>query len=392
MTIFIDLANLAASADMEVEIDKLAHDHAIVKTRQPAGQETWTVLSADLTRSLLSDPRLANDLHTHAPHLAPMPGMRIVLLEQDNPDHARSRRLVADAFASKAVQDLGPRIVSITRTLLDGLGESGTVDFIEAFCHPMPLQVICELLGVPPDDRPRFRDWARNISAAPSFEVMQQAALELRDYTLKLIADKRLQPASDLLSELLAAGSDDGRALSDEEVAEFAGVLLMAGHETVMNVLGNALHDLIDNPGQLAALRSDASLVGRAVEEALRFRGSAMTTVSRIALTDIAIDSVVIKKGELVRFLLNAANRDTAIRADPHVFDIERGSRRHFAFGLGPHFCLGHQLARQEIAIALEELLDYFKSIELAIPKEELVWLTSDAMRGLTELPIRYSR
>lgn len=392
MTIFIELAELAASANMEAELYQMARDHGIVKTRQPAGQETWTVLTAELTKSLLSDSRLANDLHTHAPHLAPMPGMRIVLLEQDGLDHARSRRLVADAFASKAVRELGPQIVKISRTLLDGFGESGTVDFIDAFCYPMPLQVICELLGVPADDRLQFRDWAKNISAAPSFEIMQAAALELREYTLRLIAAKRRQPASDLLSELIAAGADDGSALTDEQVAEFAGVLLMAGHETVMNVLANALHDLLDNPDQMAALRADSSLVAGAVEEALRFRGSAMTTVSRVALTDIAIGDAVIRKGELVRFLLNAANRDANLRASPHIFDISKGDRRHFAFGLGPHFCLGHQLARQEIAIALEELLHSFQSIEFAVPKEELQWLTSDAMRGLTALPIRYSR
>ncbi|MEV5436010.1 thioesterase domain-containing protein [Streptomyces sp. NPDC052682] len=163
MSEVVDLAELAARADLEQELDRLARSHGIIRTRQLNQQETWTVLGAALTRQLLSDPRLSNDVHTHAPHGALVPGMPVMLLEQDGPDHARYRRLVTAAFASRAVRELEPRIVTTTRRLLDALGDSGTADFIEAFTYPMPLEVICDLLGVPDEEREPFRTWAMDI-------------------------------------------------------------------------------------------------------------------------------------------------------------------------------------------------------------------------------------
>ncbi|NJP53873.1 cytochrome P450 [Streptomyces sp. SBST2-5] len=392
MTEVLDLAGLAATADLEQELDRLARNHGIIRTRQLNQQETWTVLGAALTRRLLSDPRLSNDVHTHAPHGALVPGMSVMLLEQDDPDHSRYRRLVAAAFASRAVRELEPRIVAITRRLLDDLGDSGTADFIGAFTYPMPLEVICDLLGVPDEEREPFRKWAMDISAAPSAEAMQTAAAELFAYCIQLIGAKRRQPTEDLLSELIAARFEDGTALTDEKLSSFAAVLLIAGHDTVTNLLANALYDLLTHPAQLAALRWDPSLAGSAVEEALRFRSSAMTTVNRVALEDIEAGGVTIRKGDLVRFLLNAANRDEELRADPHTFDIGRATVQHVAFGMGPHFCLGQRLARQEATIALTEILDRFPTLELAVPQDEVRWLASDAIRGLEELPLRYAR
>ncbi|MFE1770123.1 cytochrome P450 [Streptomyces sp. NPDC059008] len=392
MTEVVDLAELASTAGLEQELDRLAGSQGIIRTRQLNGQETWTVLGAGLTRELLGDPRLSNDVHAHAPHGALVPGMAVMLLEQDDPGHARNRRLVSAAFASRAVRQLEPRIEEITRQLLDKLGDRGTADFIEEFTYPMPLEVICELLGVPAEDREPFRKWAMDISAAPSAEAMQSAAVELFGYCIGLIGAKRERPTEDLLSELIAARFEDGGALSDEELSSFAAVLLIAGHDTVTNLLANALHDLLAHPGQLAALRRDPSLVGAAVEEALRFRGSAMTTVNRVAREDIEAGGVTIRAGELVRFLLNAANRDPEVRADPHAFDIHRATAQHVAFGMGAHFCLGQRLARQEATIALTEILRRFGTLELAVPAEEVRWLPSDAIRGLVELPLRYAR
>ncbi|MFE0188645.1 cytochrome P450 [Streptomyces sp. NPDC058989] len=392
MTEVVDLAELASTAGLEQELDRLAGSQGIIRTRQLNGQETWTVLGAGLTRELLGDPRLSNDVHAHAPHGALVPGMAVMLLEQDDPGHARNRRLVSAAFASRAVRQLEPRIEEITRQLLDKLGDRGTADFIEEFTYPMPLEVICELLGVPAEDREPFRKWAMDISAAPSAEAMQSAAVELFGYCIGLIGAKRERPTEDLLSELIAARFEDGGVLSDEELSSFAAVLLIAGHDTVTNLLANALHDLLAHPGQLAALRRDPSLVGAAVEEALRFRGSAMTTVNRVAREDIEAGGVTIRAGELVRFLLNAANRDPEVRADPHAFDIHRATAQHVAFGMGAHFCLGQRLARQEATIALTEILRRFGTLELAVPAEEVRWLPSDAIRGLVELPLRYAR
>jgi cytochrome P450 len=387
----LDLVQISSLPDAERELEHLARRYPVIRTRQVGGVEAWTVLAASLTRQLLGDPRLSNDLHTHAPYAAQTADGPTVLFEQDNPDHARYRRLVSAAFASRAVHDLEPRIVDIARGLLDRLPREGTVDIIEAFANPFPLEVICELLGVPMADRELFRTRVENMDS-PSPAVRQAALTAFVAYCATLVDAKREQPTEDLLSELVVAKLEDGSSLTGNELVGFGSVLLFAGHVTTAYLIASALLELVTHDEQLAALRADPSLVGDTAEEALRFRGSLLSTTNRVALTDIEAGGVVIRRGDLVRFLLSAANRDPMMREDPHTFDINRATTAHLGFGHGPHFCLGQRLARQEIVIALTEFITRFPTLELAVPVDQLKWRSSDFLRGLTELPLRYFR
>ncbi|MFB7470223.1 cytochrome P450 [Kitasatospora sp. NPDC056184] len=386
----LDLVQISSLPDAERELGQLARRHPVIRSRQADGTEAWTVLGAESARRLLGDSRLSNDLHRHAPQAAQIPDSPIVLFEQDNPEHARYRRLVSAAFASRAVRSLEPRLTEIARGLLDDLPAEGEADFVSAFANPFPLEVICELLGVPSADREVFHTRVKNMDS-PSAPVRQAATDAFAAYCTNLVEEKRRQPTEDLLSELVGARLDDGQALTREELVGFCSVLLFAGHVTTAYVISSALLELLKHPDQLAALRTDPELVAGATEEALRYRGSLLSTTNRVALDDIEIEGVVVRKGELVRFLPSAVNRDPAVRADPHSFDLLRPTTAHLAFGHGPHFCLGHQLARQEIRVALTEVLTRFPVLELAVPPGRLTWHPSDFLRGLTELPLHFA-
>ncbi|MGC0415597.1 cytochrome P450 [Embleya sp. AB8] len=385
----LELVQISTLPDAERELEALARRYPVIRTRQVGGVEAWTVLGAGLTRQLLGDPRLSNDLHAHAPHAAQSADGPTVLFEQDNPDHARYRRLVSAAFASRAVRDLEPRIVDIARGLLDRLPAEGTVDIIEAFANPFPLEVICELLGVSMADREVFRTRVANMDS-PAPAVRRAAMDAFVAYCATLVEAKRARPTQDLLSELVQAELEDGSALSANELIGFGSVLLFAGHVTTAYLIAAALLELLTHDEQLAALRADPGLVESTVEEALRFRGSLLSTTNRVALTDLEIGGVTVRRGELVRFLLSAANRDPAIREDPHTFDIARATTAHLGFGHGPHFCLGQRLARQEIKVALTEIVGRYGRLELAVPTEKLRWRSSDFLRGLAELPLSF--
>ncbi|KJS52613.1 cytochrome P450 [Streptomyces rubellomurinus] len=386
----LDLVQISALPDAERELGELARRYPVVRTRQADGTEAWTVLGAEAARRLLGDPRLSNDLHRYAPQAAQTPDGPVVLFEQDNPDHARYRRLVSAAFASRTVRSLEPRLAELARGLLDALPPAGEADFVAAFAYPFPLEVICELLGVPPGDREVFHARVQNMDS-PSLPVRQAAMDAFAAYCTKLVEAKRRQPTEDLLSELVAARLDDGHALSLEELVGFCSVLLFAGHVTTGHVIASALLELLNHPEELAAVRADPALVAGATEEALRYHGSVLSTTNRVAVDDLEIEGVLVRRGELVRFLPSAANRDPAVRADPHAFDPPRATAAHLAFGHGPHFCLGHQLARQEIRIALTELLARYPVLELAVPAAKLTWHPSDVLRGLTALPLRFA-
>lgn len=387
----LDLFQLSAGPDAESELGRLARKYPVIRTRQTGGIEAWTVLSAALTRQLLADSRVSNELHPHAAHAAQSPDGATVLFEQDDPDHARYRKLVGAAFNSRAVRGLETRMVDIAGRLLDQLGDSGTVDFIEAFANPFPLEVICELLGIPVTDRPVFQTRVENVDS-PVPAVRKAALTAFLAYCGSLVEAKRREPTEDLLSELVIARFDDGTALTDLELVGFCSVLLFAGHVTTAYAISSTLVELIVHGDQLAALRADPARMADAAEEGLRYRGSLLATTNRVATSDIDVGGVRIRRGDLVRFLLAAANRDPAVRDEPNAFDIDRATPTHLAFGYGPHFCLGQRLARQEIKVALTEVVSRFGTLELPVPADELRWHPSDSLRGLSGLPLRYAR
>jgi cytochrome P450 len=269
------------------------------------------------------------------------------------------------------------------------MGQVGEVDLIAAFAYPLPITVICELLGVPPDRQADFRDWSTTIMAGALAEpaVRVAAATALVGYVRQLLAAKRAAPADDLLSALVAV-HEGGDRLSEDELTSMAFALLIGGHETTVNLIGNGVHALLTHPDQLALLRAEPARLPAAVEELLRFDGPVQVTMFRWTTAPVHVGATVIPAGALVVFGLLAANRDRSRIANPDVLDLTRADCPHLAFGHGIHYCLGAPLARLEGRIALGSLLARFPQLRLAVPATQLTWRPGLLLHGLTALPV----
>lgn len=314
------------------------------------------------------------------------------MLVLDPPDHTRLRSLVSQAFTPRAVAALQPRIEEIAGALLDDVSEASEFDLIAAFADQLPVIVIAELLGVPPEDRGRFKAWSDGVAAGlrydPTGERFRQmsGALEaLTGYLADIVAERRREPRADLVSALVAA-EEQGQRLGEGEILSTLRLLLIAGNETTTNLIGNGMLALLRHPAELAKLRADPSLMPRAIEEMLRY-DSPVQAVRRIAMRDFEIQGKVIRTGDPVVCLLGAANRDPRAFEDASAFRIEREDGHHVAFGHGIHYCLGAPLARLEGAIGFRVLLDRFPSLELAPPG--VWWRDTGSLRGPARLPLR---
>jgi hypothetical protein len=312
------------------------------------------------------------------------------MLFVDPPDHTRLRTLVNKAFTPVAVERLRPRVEAIVAELLDRVAGAGAMDVVEDLAYPLPVTVICELFGVPEADRDRFRAWSRGLVhlldplvAEDTLERALRARTALRGYLRELIAGRRAHPAGDLLTALIAA-EDQGHQLSEAELVSMCVLLLVAGHETTVNLIANGLLALVRDPGARARLRADPALAGSAVEELLRYDSPVQFT-SRHALTDLDIGDRRVRAGETVVAVLGAANRDPAQFPDPDRLDLARRPNRHLAFGGGIHFCLGAPLARMEAGIAIPALLARLPDLELTGPPARRDTVT---LRGLASLPV----
>src|SRR6516162_172528 len=371
--------------------------HARLRTQRPVtpvvlpgGTGTWLITGYAEARAALADPRLSK----HMPGWHPPPDSIIAALDQhmlnsDPPDHERLRKLVNKAFTARRVEQLRPRITAITAGLLDDMSTQRDVDLLASFAFPLPITVICELLGVPVTDRDEFRAWSATIvadSVAP--EVFQAHATAMTGYFRALLAARRREPADDLLSALISA-RDDADRLSEDELLSMAFLLLVAGHETTVNLIASGMLALLLNPGELARLRADRSLLGAAVEELLRYVNPVNNATFRFTGEPVEIGCVPIGPNEVVLVSLSGANRDPSRYADPDQLDLGRDSGGHLAFGHGIHYCLGAPLARLEAEIAFAGLLERFGSITLAVPPDELRWRPSTLIHGLESLPVR---
>jgi cytochrome P450 len=355
--------------------------------------------------SLLRDPRASSDFRKSDAFRDQVAAQGLdydVLLAEnrpflflDPPDHTRLRSLVTKAFTPRVVEGLRPRIAQIVNDLLDTALERGQMDVMEDFAYPLPVTIICDMLGVPVEDNVRFREWTKEAARSLDPEELlppDEAAARQRTfdafqaYFEDLVAKRRAAPKEDLLSALIAA-EDEGKKLTKEELISTCILLLIAGHETTVNLIGNGTLQLLRHPDQLRLLRDDPSLVRTAVEELLRFDPPVQLT-ARLALEDLEFGGKILKKGQQATMLIGAANRDPAQFADPQRLDITREDNRHLAFGMGIHFCMGAPLARVEGQIALSELTRRLKNIELTVDeppyKENLV------LRGLAALPVRF--
>lgn len=313
------------------------------------------------------------------------------MLNRDGDDHRRLRRLVTKAFTPKMVERLRPRIQAIADELLDAVESRGTMDLSAEYAFPLPITVIAELLGVPIADQNRFKTWSEAIitPVARGDETFFEQMGEFVAYLAEFFAIRRADPADDLVSALLSA-RDDADALSEEEVFGTVVLLMVAGHETTVGLIGNAALNLLQHPDQLALLRDDATLIPGAVEEILRYEGPVERTLNRWAATDLELGGQTIRRGELVIAILGAADRDPDRFEHPDRLDVCRHDTRHLAFGRGSHFCLGAPLARLEAEIALETLFRRLPDLRLDVQPEQIEWRPTPGFRRVVALPVAW--
>ena len=361
---------------------------------------SWVLTRYDHSAALLRDPRFSTNPArlTEGPDASAMGPIRQVgsslMMFLDPPDHTRLRSLVSQAFTPRMVESLRPRIQLLVDELLDAVVEQGEMDVLGDLAYPLPTVVICELLGVPPEDRERFKGWSADSSRLLD-GYLDQAALDkgmvagmyLFQYFTDLVEARRKDPRDDLLSALLAAGSS-GDKLTHAELLSTATLLFVAGFETTMNLLGNGTLALLRNPDQLARMRDDPLLVRSGVEEVLRY-DSPVHVTARIAKEDVEIGGFTVREGEQAVAILGAANRDPEQFPDPDRLDVARTPNRHLAFGGGPHFCLGAALARLEGQIAFGTMLRRLPDLELVTT--EPTYRDHYVIRGLNELRVRFS-
>jgi cytochrome P450 len=364
------------------------------------GRPAWVVTGYDEARQALLDPRLAKDFRTALairPEIV-APGFTHPLfghhmLSADGDDHSRLRRLASAGFSAARMAALRPRVQAIVDGLLDDLERSPAgdpVDLVAGFTLPLPITVISEMLGVPVEDRAPLRAWFDAVfgtAVAPIADARgREAADAAHAYLSDLVAAKRAEPADDLLSVLTA--SVDGDSFGDEELVSTAWLLVVAGHDTTVNLIGNGLVALFRHPDQLARLRADLSLVPAAVEEFLRYDGPVQHTTFRMTTEPVTLGGVEIPAHEQVLVAVAAADRDPGHFADPDRLDITRPENRHIAFGHGIHFCLGAPLARLEGDVAFTSLLRRFPALRPAVAVEEFHWTYRLVLRGLDALPV----
>lgn len=401
-------SSATSRADITLDSDFLRDPHPVyVRLREeapahevtlPTGMKVWLVTRYDEGRAVLADPLLSKDFRDVGDLFQrhqPDPNQRRQftneisqhMLNSDQPDHTRLRRLVGKAFTSRRIEQLRPRIEEISDELLDGLAGRTEFDLVDDFAFPLPLTVICELLGIPQADRDNFRAWSNTLVSTSGREEIQQAAVAMTAYLVTLMAEKRTSPADDMLTALLDS-RDDKDTLSEGELLSMVFLLLVAGHETTVNLIGNGMLALLVNPDQLAALRADSALLPGAVEEFLRFESPVNMTTLRYTTAPVRVGDVTVPADEFVLVALSSANRDPERFDDPDRLDVTRPAGGHLAFGHGIHYCLGAPLARLEGEIAFERLLHRFPDLRLAVDPGQLRWRPSTLIRGVENLPV----
>ena len=360
------------------------------------GEGAWCVFRHDDVAAVLRDPRFGKNPHPN-PRAGPFIAVRDrSMLSRNPPDHTRLRSLVSGAFAPAMIAAQRPRIAQVAEGLLDQVASAGRMDFIQDFAYPLPVIVIAEMLGVASQDYAQFKEWSLALSQA--MDVMASAAVfrradavtvELGEYLAVAIAARRREPRADLLSALLAS-EQEGDKLSEDELIAMCILLLTAGHETTVNLLGNGLFALLRHPAELSRLRANPdTLAESAVEELLRY-DSPVQMSFRQALQDVELNGRHIREGAEVVLVLGSANRDPDRFPDPDRLDLSRNPNGHSAFSRGIHFCLGAPLARAEGQIALSAVLSRFPELRLEDPAVIPAWRPGFVFHGLQTLPLRF--
>jgi cytochrome P450 len=361
------------------------------RVRLPRGIDAWLVTRYEDARTALTDPRLSKAPRGPQSFSGPQTAINKHMLANDPPDHTRLRKLVAATFTTRRIEALRPRIEQITDELLDAMAGQDQVDLIDAFAFPLPIQVICELLGIPSEDRDAFRAWSGDIVAGPEVtgpEKLQAALGALIGYIRGLLADRRTHLGDDLLSGLISV-RDSADRLSEDELTSMVFLLLIAGHETTVNLIGNGTYLLLSDRDRWERLRADRSLLPAAIEEFLRYEGPVEMSTGRVAIADLTLGGQDIKEGDVVLVTLLGANRDPDRFESPDELRFDRQHNPHIGFGHGIHYCLGAPLARLEAVVAFDKLISRFPDLHLAVPPDALTWRPGVLLRGLADLPVR---
>src|SRR5215212_1403967 len=399
-----DLASLRFKADPYPFYARLRADAPVWRTTLPDKRAAWLVTRYEDVARVLKDDTFAKDRLnamdqeqlTKKPWI---PGflkpLERNMLDLDDPDHARLRALVSKAFTPRLIERLRGRVEALSEELLDAMERKGGAELVDDYALPIPATVIAELLGVPAEDRRKFHRWSGRLVSVSSGRDMLRAlpaALAFTRYLRKLIERRRVDPRDDLITALIRA-EEVGDKLSEDELLAMAFLLLVAGHETTVNLIASGTLALLEHPEQAEALRSDPSLTKLAVEELLRYTSPVELATERYAREDVEIAGTTIPRGELVLAVLGSSNRDEQYFEDPDVLDITRDPNRHLAFGRGGvHHCLGAPLARMEGQIAISALLQRFPNLHLDVDPGSLRWRRGIFLRGLQRLPLVLER
>jgi cytochrome P450 len=380
-------------------LEKLRSAGQVVEVRFPIVGKVWTTTTRDLTDHILNESdtfTLRQDDGRIVGWQWWMPGiLRTIannMLSMDEPDHRRVRHVVDEAFRRRAVLAMEPRILAIADELADELFAHGSsADLVERFARRLPLSVICELLGLPLADRPKFTAWASGFTrftGAIGFLSVIPNIFAMKRYMEKHLEAAREYGGEGLIAELVRVEKEGGRISRNEMVAMLF-LLLFAGHETTTHLISGSVYELLKNPGLRDWLEEDWSRTELAVEEFLRFITPVQFTKPRFVRKDVELGGVRLKKGDKVMPMLAAANMDPRANERPEMLDLERRPNRHIAFGAETHFCLGHQLARIEGACALKALFRRWPKLELAVAESQIKWRRRPGMRAIEQLPVR---
>ncbi|MFI5774229.1 cytochrome P450 [Streptomyces sp. NPDC051658] len=370
--------------------EKLRAAGPVHTVRTDEFERVWLVVGYEEARAVLADQRFAKDWRGLPGAPAESDPIFLNMLELDAPHHTRLRKLVAREFTARRVEALRPRVQQITDELLDAMVPAGRADLVDALAFPLPMTVICELIGVPDLDRDAFRRLSNGVVTPASPEQEFEAVRAMNEYLRELIEDKRCSPGDDLMSALVRTRDEEGDGLSPDELVGMAFLLLVAGHETTVNLIANGVRALLDHPRQLAALRDDPELIGGAVEEMLRYDGPVETATFRYPREQVEIGRRVVPAGAPVLVSLAGADRDRGRYPEPDTFDIRRDAQGHLAFGHGVHFCVGAPLARMEGRIAIRTLLERCPSLASDAEGGEPDWIPGMLIRGVRGLPVRW--
>jgi cytochrome P450 len=355
------------------------------------GVNGWLVTRYEDARRALNDPRLAKaPTASILPPEMVKPGLSKHMLNGDAPEHTRLRKLVSMAFTPRRMEALRPRVQEISNELIAAMEGKEVVDLIDDYAFPLPFQVICELIGVPMVDRDSFREWSNILidQFAAGSDRAIQAAESMVTYVQDLVERKRSDPDDALLTALINA-SDEGDRLDQDELTSMVFLLLVAGHETTVNLIGNAMYLLLGKPDLASQLRANPGQIPGAIEEVLRYESPVKTSTMRISVAPVEMGDVTIPPGQVVFISLLSANRDEKSFSSPDEMDVFRKESQHLAFGHGIHFCLGAPLARIEAQIALTDLLTAFPNMSADSDLAAASWRPGLIMRGVEHLPVR---